>query len=396
MSSAHGRITHGCLGPLFRRQRGGAGARASRTAKRIGTAKIGIQLAHAGRKASAQRPWEGGGPLKAGARSVADHRARRRSPFGDNWHTPREATADDIARVREAFVDSAKRAVRIGFDLIELHYRARLSAALRSSRRCPTSAPTTTAARWRTACGFRCETAQAVRAVVPKRLAARRAHHRQRLARRRADAGRRRDVRQGAEGRRPRLRRHVVGRHHRRHPQSDRARLQRADRRAGQARGRHRDARGRPDRRRRSRPRRWSPKARPTWWRMARAMLDDPHWGWHAAQALGAEVRAPAAISARRRRSCGRAAARSITSASSSLEKRWPCLLRRAVCRACHAGWNARSRSGSIRLSTTVLIAIGAGAGRAAAAAVRRHSAAGGLAVADRLGRHPSVLFRRR
>jgi len=43
-------------------------------------------------------------------------------PFGPNWHVPRVATLEDIARVREAFVNSAKRSVRIGFDAIELHY----------------------------------------------------------------------------------------------------------------------------------------------------------------------------------------------------------------------------------------------------------------------------------
>ena len=52
---------------------------------------------------------------------------------------------------------------------------------------------------------------------------------------------------QGADDRRPRLYRRVVRRHHRRHPQSDRAGLQRADRRAGQEGGRHRHPRRRPD-----------------------------------------------------------------------------------------------------------------------------------------------------
>ena len=57
---------------------------------------------------------------------------------------------------------------------------------IRSCRRCPTTAPTSTAARWRTACGSACEIAQAVRAAVPKTHCAWRPHHRQRLARRRA------------------------------------------------------------------------------------------------------------------------------------------------------------------------------------------------------------------
>ena len=43
-------------------------------------------------------------------------------PFGEGWHTPREVTEADIERVREAFVSAAQRALRIGFDEIELHF----------------------------------------------------------------------------------------------------------------------------------------------------------------------------------------------------------------------------------------------------------------------------------
>jgi len=55
----HGRITHGCLG-LYSDDCEAALARAISHCRRIGSAKLGIQLAHAGRKASSQRPWEGG------------------------------------------------------------------------------------------------------------------------------------------------------------------------------------------------------------------------------------------------------------------------------------------------------------------------------------------------
>src|ERR1700758_3436812 len=54
----HGRITHGCLG-LYSDDCEAALERMVRHCRRFGTTKIGIQLAHAGRKASAQRPWEG-------------------------------------------------------------------------------------------------------------------------------------------------------------------------------------------------------------------------------------------------------------------------------------------------------------------------------------------------
>jgi 2,4-dienoyl-CoA reductase-like NADH-dependent reductase (Old Yellow Enzyme family) len=114
-----GRITHGCLG-LYSDACEAALARVIDHCRRIGTAKLGIQLAHSGRKGSARRPWEGGQPLHAGE-DPWETIAPSAIPFGAGWHTPRAMTADDMARVREAFVAAAKRAVRIGFDAIELH-----------------------------------------------------------------------------------------------------------------------------------------------------------------------------------------------------------------------------------------------------------------------------------
>ena len=116
----HGRITHGCLG-LYSDDNEAALARVIAQVRRAGTAKFGIQIAHAGRKASSQRPWEGGGALKADADPWPTIAASP-IPWGDNWHTPRMVTEADMARVREAFVAAAKRALRIGFDAIELHF----------------------------------------------------------------------------------------------------------------------------------------------------------------------------------------------------------------------------------------------------------------------------------
>src|SRR6516165_9779027 len=61
-----GRITHGCLG-LYSDANEAALKRVVDHCRRIGVAKLGIQLAHSGRKGSAQRPWEGGHSLKADA-----------------------------------------------------------------------------------------------------------------------------------------------------------------------------------------------------------------------------------------------------------------------------------------------------------------------------------------
>jgi 2,4-dienoyl-CoA reductase-like NADH-dependent reductase (Old Yellow Enzyme family) len=115
-----GRITHGCLG-LYSDDNEAALARVIAQVRRAGTAKFGIQLAHSGRKGSAQRPWEGGGSLKPGA-DPWQTMAASPIPFGDNWHTPREVTEEDMERVRNAFVSAVQRSLRIGFDEIELHF----------------------------------------------------------------------------------------------------------------------------------------------------------------------------------------------------------------------------------------------------------------------------------
>jgi NADPH2 dehydrogenase len=115
----HGRITHGCTG-LYSDDTEAAMRRVVDLCRRTGAAKLGIQIGHAGRKASAQRPWEGGGALKPG-QDPWDTIAPSALPFGPGWHTPRAMAADDFARVKHAFVTAAERAVRIGFDTIELH-----------------------------------------------------------------------------------------------------------------------------------------------------------------------------------------------------------------------------------------------------------------------------------
>jgi NADPH2 dehydrogenase len=164
----HGRITHGCTG-LYSDDNEAAMARVIAHCRRTGTAKLGIQIAHAGRKASAQRPWEGGGALKPGA-DPWETIGPSPIAFGAGWHVPRVATLDDIARVREAFVNSAKRAVRIGFDAIELHYA---HGYLAHSFMSPVSNHRTDqyGGSLENRMRFGREIAQAVRAAAPKSIA---------------------------------------------------------------------------------------------------------------------------------------------------------------------------------------------------------------------------------
>jgi 2,4-dienoyl-CoA reductase-like NADH-dependent reductase (Old Yellow Enzyme family) len=83
-------------------------------------AAMGIQLAHAGRKASTRRPWEGGNGIpdeEGGWTPIAPSPL----PFSDTYRVPREMTAADLVAVREGFVEATRRAERIGFDVVELH-----------------------------------------------------------------------------------------------------------------------------------------------------------------------------------------------------------------------------------------------------------------------------------
>jgi NADPH2 dehydrogenase len=164
----HGRITHGCMG-LYSDDNEAALTRVIAHCRRAGTAKFGIQIAHAGRKASSQRPWEGGGSLPPGS-DPWETIAPSPIPFGPNWHVPRVATLEDISRVREAFVNSAKRSVQIGFEAIELHYA---HGYLAHSFLSPVSNHRTDqyGGSLENRMRFGCEIAQAVRAAVPKTIA---------------------------------------------------------------------------------------------------------------------------------------------------------------------------------------------------------------------------------
>jgi 2,4-dienoyl-CoA reductase-like NADH-dependent reductase (Old Yellow Enzyme family) len=83
-------------------------------------AVAGVQLAHAGRKASSMRPWEGGGPLAADA-GAWQTVAPSAIPFDQHWHVPHALDRAGIAKVIADFRAAAERALAAGFQLIELH-----------------------------------------------------------------------------------------------------------------------------------------------------------------------------------------------------------------------------------------------------------------------------------
>lgn len=81
---------------------------------------IGIQLAHAGRKSSTRVPWEGGGQIPvADGGWVTD--APSAIAHNVSEELPRALDRAGMDRIRSAFVQSAQRAVRLGIDVIELH-----------------------------------------------------------------------------------------------------------------------------------------------------------------------------------------------------------------------------------------------------------------------------------
>ncbi|RYF38804.1 MAG: NADH:flavin oxidoreductase/NADH oxidase, partial [Comamonadaceae bacterium] len=83
----------------------------------------GIQIAHAGRKASANRPWEGDDHIADGDARGWETIAPSAIAFGGGLSkVPRAMTQDDIDRVRQNFVDAAIRARDVGFEWLELHF----------------------------------------------------------------------------------------------------------------------------------------------------------------------------------------------------------------------------------------------------------------------------------
>jgi len=115
-----GRITHSCLG-LYSDDNEAALERALHAARRLGgPTRFGLQLAHAGRKASTHRPWDGGAPLGP-AEDPWQTVSSSATAFGEGWHVPRVLTRDEIDATVADFAHSARRAVRLGFDVIEIH-----------------------------------------------------------------------------------------------------------------------------------------------------------------------------------------------------------------------------------------------------------------------------------
>jgi 2,4-dienoyl-CoA reductase-like NADH-dependent reductase (Old Yellow Enzyme family) len=118
-----GRITHGDLG-LWSDDQVAPLKRITDFIRSQGAVPA-VQLGHAGRKGSMQRPWEGNGPLGpeqfARGEATWDIVSAVAKPIGEGFLTPAALDAGGMARIRDAFAAAAKRAHAAGFEAVEVH-----------------------------------------------------------------------------------------------------------------------------------------------------------------------------------------------------------------------------------------------------------------------------------
>lgn len=114
-----GRISYGDTG-LYNDEQELSFARIVRFLHAQGAA-AGIQLAHAGRKASTRPPWEGGGPGRPEDPEHWTPLAPSPLAFSEKYPVPAELSSADLERIRRAFVRSAERALAANFDVVEVH-----------------------------------------------------------------------------------------------------------------------------------------------------------------------------------------------------------------------------------------------------------------------------------
>jgi 2,4-dienoyl-CoA reductase-like NADH-dependent reductase (Old Yellow Enzyme family) len=118
-----GRITPRCLG-IWTDEQAEALKPITKFIASMGSVP-GLQIAHAGRKASAGPPWAGGKPLPIGDTSWGDPSwevvGPSAVPLAEGWQTPHALSETDISALVTAFADAARRAVTAGFKVLEIH-----------------------------------------------------------------------------------------------------------------------------------------------------------------------------------------------------------------------------------------------------------------------------------
>jgi 2,4-dienoyl-CoA reductase-like NADH-dependent reductase (Old Yellow Enzyme family) len=115
-----GRISPGDLG-LWSDENEQALGKVLRSIRRWSRMPIAIQLAHAGRKASTRVPWEGGQQIPPDEPDGWRTLAPSAIPFADDEVPPVALDAEGLARVRDGFASATVRAARLGLDAVQLH-----------------------------------------------------------------------------------------------------------------------------------------------------------------------------------------------------------------------------------------------------------------------------------
>ena len=116
-----GRISPGCLS-LCTDEHEATLKRVVDFCHNFGNSRMGIQLAHAGRKASTDLPWLGGKPIASSdPRGWATEGPSAIPYAAEGWEEPAALDDAGLSRIKQAFVDATIRADRIGFDVAELH-----------------------------------------------------------------------------------------------------------------------------------------------------------------------------------------------------------------------------------------------------------------------------------
>jgi 2,4-dienoyl-CoA reductase-like NADH-dependent reductase (Old Yellow Enzyme family) len=115
-----GRITYGDIG-LWNDDCEAALGKVLASVRRWSDMPLAIQIAHAGRKASTELPWNGGAQLPPGSKHGWQTVSSSALPFEAGENAPQALDRDGLKRIREAFAEAAKRAVRLGFDAIQVH-----------------------------------------------------------------------------------------------------------------------------------------------------------------------------------------------------------------------------------------------------------------------------------
>ncbi|HWU65073.1 MAG TPA: NADH:flavin oxidoreductase/NADH oxidase [Ensifer sp.] len=118
--SPEGRITYGDVG-LYSDDCEKAMERVLNGIRQWSAMPIAIQLAHAGRKASSQKPWDGGQQIAPDATHGWKTIAPSAFPFREAYDAPIALDQAGMDRIRQAFVDAARRADRLGIDAVQIH-----------------------------------------------------------------------------------------------------------------------------------------------------------------------------------------------------------------------------------------------------------------------------------